>query len=125
MSDLLVMQIAQFDQALCAQTDPDIFFPGKGENFKVVTAKKLCAQCTHKVECLEFALAGNDDYGVFGGLSAQERKALRGERHQTKRGNDIHELKDLGMSNVDIAFKLGIQLASVERSLSIRESKVA
>ena len=62
-------------EPLCAQTDPEIFFPEKGGS--VVQAKRLCAKCPARVECLIFALLNDELHGVFGGLSARERQILR------------------------------------------------
>ncbi|AWH14459.1 hypothetical protein HWB60_gp060 [Mycobacterium phage TChen] len=63
------------DKALCAQVDVgDMFFPGKGESAK--PAKRICARCEVRAECLEFALANREHYGVFGGLSERERRPL-------------------------------------------------
>jgi hypothetical protein len=62
-------------EPLCAQTDPELFFPEKGGS--VVEAKKLCRQCPVQTECLIFAVLNAEMYGVFGGLSAKERSRLR------------------------------------------------
>ena len=64
------------DDALCAQTDPDIFLPEKGGSTK--NAKRVCAACPVRQECLNFALTQefNPD-GIWGGTSVRERRALR------------------------------------------------
>lgn len=64
------------DSALCAQTDPELFFPtiARQSGFD---AKKVCAACPVQVECLEFALGNDVDFGIFGGLTPRERWALR------------------------------------------------
>lgn len=61
--------------ALCAQVDPELFFPGKGES--TAPAKRVCGGCPVKAECLEWALANTMSHGVWGGQSDQERKRLR------------------------------------------------
>lgn len=63
---------------LCAQTDPEAFFPDKGDS--VVAAKRICEKCPITAECLAFALANREQYGVFGGLSTRERDRLLGRR---------------------------------------------
>lgn len=63
------------DDALCTQTDPDAFFPEKGGTTRL--AKKVCASCEVRTECLEYALANDERFGVWGGLSERERRALR------------------------------------------------
>lgn len=69
--DLLSWQ----DGALCAQTDPEVFFPEKGGSPR--DAKKICASCDVRSECLEYALVTNERFGVWGGLSERERRKLK------------------------------------------------
>ena len=61
--------------ALCAQTDPESFFPEKGGSTR--EAKKICTSCEVKAECLEYALANDERFGIWGGLSERERRKLR------------------------------------------------
>lgn len=68
--------LAKFStDALCAQTDPDSFFPERGGS--VTEAKKVCLACPIRVQCLEWALNNGEDFGVWGGLSERERHKLR------------------------------------------------
>jgi WhiB family redox-sensing transcriptional regulator len=64
-----------FASALCAQTDPETFFPEKGGTTR--DAKRICAACDVRDACLAFALAGDERYGVWGGLSERERRILK------------------------------------------------
>jgi len=64
------------DQALCAQTDPESFFPDKGGSTR--EAKKVCAACFVQAECLDWALTTNERFGIWGGLSERERRKLQG-----------------------------------------------
>lgn len=66
------------DDALCAQVGGDAWFPDKGESVK--DAKKVCRQCPVKAECLEENL--RERFGVYGGLSERERRAVINERKQ-------------------------------------------
>lgn len=61
--------------ALCAQTDPEAFFPEKGGSTR--DAKRICSGCEVKAECLEFALANDERFGIWGGLSERERRKLK------------------------------------------------
>lgn len=61
-------------QALCAQVDPEVWFPAKGSVNKA--AKAVCAKCPVRAECLSYALATGQPFGVWGGLSAAERRRL-------------------------------------------------
>ena len=63
------------EQALCAETDPEAFFPEKGGSTR--EAKKICTGCEVKAQCLEFALANDERFGIWGGLSERERRRLR------------------------------------------------
>ncbi len=61
--------------ALCAQTDPDSFFPEKGGSTR--EAKRTCTRCEVRAECLEFALLNNERFGIWGGMSERERHELK------------------------------------------------
>ena len=63
------------ERALCAQTDPEAFFPEKGGSTR--EAKKVCVSCEVRAECLEYALENDERFGIWGGLSERERRKLR------------------------------------------------
>jgi WhiB family redox-sensing transcriptional regulator len=63
------------ERALCAQTDPEAFFPEKGGSTR--EAKQICAGCEVRAECLEYALAFDERFGIWGGLSERERRRLK------------------------------------------------
>jgi WhiB family redox-sensing transcriptional regulator len=63
------------ESALCAETDPEAFFPEKGGSTR--EAKKICTGCEVRAECLEYALANDERFGIWGGLSERERRRLR------------------------------------------------
>ncbi len=62
-------------RALCAQTDPEAFFPEKGGSTR--EAKRVCLSCEVRVDCLEYALANDERFGIWGGLSERERRRLK------------------------------------------------
>lgn len=67
--------------AMCAQVDTELFFPEKGSGHTTVRdAKRVCASCDVRVECLEFALDNGERFGVWGGLSERERRPLARRR---------------------------------------------
>lgn len=68
-------QLSWQADALCAQTDPESFFPEKGGSTR--DAKKICTSCEVRSECLEYALANDERFGIWGGLSERERRKLR------------------------------------------------
>jgi WhiB family transcriptional regulator, redox-sensing transcriptional regulator len=63
------------ERSLCAQTDPEAFFPEKGGSTR--EAKKVCVGCEVRSECLEYALANDERFGIWGGLSERERRKLK------------------------------------------------
>jgi WhiB family transcriptional regulator, redox-sensing transcriptional regulator len=66
--------------ALCAETDPEAFFPEKGGSTR--EAKRVCVGCAVRSECLEFALRNDERFGIWGGLSERERRRLRMMRRE-------------------------------------------
>lgn len=79
----LALANADYDwrrDAICRDTDPDLFFPvGTTGNalVQIERAKQVCDECAVRVECLEFALETNQDAGIWGGTSEEERRAIR------------------------------------------------
>ena len=67
--------LAWQSESLCAQTDPEAFFPEKGGSTR--DAKKICGSCEVRAECLEYALQNDERFGIWGGLSERERRKLR------------------------------------------------
>ena len=63
------------ERSLCAQTDPEAFFPEKGGSTR--EAKKVCVGCEVRAECLEYALPHDERFGIWGGLSERERRKLK------------------------------------------------
>jgi WhiB family redox-sensing transcriptional regulator len=71
------------DFAACAETDPDLFFP-EGHGGSTRGAKRVCRACPVTGLCLEYALANDERFGVWGGLSEQERRRLRQDRNRNE-----------------------------------------
>ena len=63
------------ERALCAQTDPEAFFPEKGGSTR--EAKRVCLSCEVRGECLEYALENDERFGIWGGLSERERRRAK------------------------------------------------
>ncbi|GMA89834.1 hypothetical protein GCM10025869_03630 [Homoserinibacter gongjuensis] len=68
------------DKAACLTVDPELFFPvgntGPAVD-QIEKAKTVCGRCTVSEQCLQYALETNQDSGVWGGLSEDERRALK------------------------------------------------
>ena len=71
------------DDALCRNTDPELFFPvGTTGNALVPIdhAKHVCGECPSSHGCLDFALDTTQDSGIWGGLTEEERRVIRRRR---------------------------------------------
>ncbi|MFT4616381.1 MAG: WhiB family redox-sensing transcriptional regulator [Minisyncoccia bacterium] len=71
------------DDALCRETDPELFFPvGTTGNalVQIDNAKEVCGECPSARGCLDFALDTNQDSGIWGGLTEEERRVIRRKR---------------------------------------------
>jgi len=76
------------DEAACNTFDPELFFPvgATGDAVpQINAAKAVCRSCPVVGRCLEFALASRQDFGVWGGMSEEERKSLRRSRQRAAR----------------------------------------
>ena len=63
------------DDGLCKESDPEAFFPEKGGSTR--EAKRICLGCEVKDACLEYALANDERFGIWGGLSERERRRIK------------------------------------------------
>lgn len=91
--------------AICRDTDPDLFFPVGTTGQALVQidrAKEVCDQCTVKVDCLEFALETNQDSGIWGGTSEEERRKLRREYVAIQKRGDRPTMESLGFVRPEI-----------------------
>ncbi|MFP7695685.1 WhiB family transcriptional regulator [Trueperella sp. LYQ143] len=70
--------LSWMESALCAQTDPDIFYPEKGGS--TVPATTICNNCSVRAECLEYAVTNDIRHGIWGGTSDNDRKRMARER---------------------------------------------
>lgn len=76
-------------QGLCRDTDPEVFFHpdrerGPARDARDRRAKEICAGCPVREQCLEHALRVPEPYGVWGGLTAEERQELTGGRTRAR-----------------------------------------
>ncbi len=74
--------------ARCRNEDPELFFPigttGQAA-VQIEAAKAVCVRCDVRPECLEWAMETGQEAGVWGGLSEDERRALRRSRRRSHR----------------------------------------
>ena len=72
---LPVVRQIWFDRAACLQADPEAFYPEKGGSSRA--AKRVCHTCPVQAECLSYALANDERFGIWGGMSERERRQLK------------------------------------------------
>lgn len=79
------------DHALCRDTDPELFFPVGTTGMALVQidkARQVCGECGVRAECLDYALDTNQDSGIWGGLSEEERRVIRRQRRSRLTSSD-------------------------------------
>jgi WhiB family redox-sensing transcriptional regulator len=105
---------------LCAQVDPELFFPEAGAPNR--EAKAVCAGCEVRSECLAYALAHRERFGVWGGTTERERRRMRrpvvrrapGCRRPDKREGVVRQLAAT-LTDPEIAGRLGCSPRTVLR----------
>ena len=68
------------DHAACRDADPELFFPDgdlRSALAQVKTAKLICRGCPVSATCLSWALDSNQEAGIWGGLTEDERRRLQ------------------------------------------------
>ena len=74
----LMLDTSWQEFANCLGVDPDLFFPERGASTR--EAKEVCRGCVVRPDCLEFALANGEKFGIWGGMSERERRRIRRQR---------------------------------------------
>jgi hypothetical protein len=109
---------------LCAQTDPDTFHPDKGQ--PAATALMICRGCPVRAECLEYALAHDERFGIWGGTTAAERTRLRrhrdmptaAERTRLDKRAQARRMHAAGRTKADIARALRLSGSTLNSYLA-------
>ncbi|MEE1774485.1 WhiB family transcriptional regulator [Streptomyces sp. JV185] len=111
------MKYEWMDSALCAQTDPDLWYPeGPGQHAR--TALRVCTQCPVRPECGEYAQDVEDAsdgrrYGAWAGMSANARS--RQTPATVERDRQIISLTAQGLSAAEIGARLDVTGRTVVR----------
>jgi WhiB family redox-sensing transcriptional regulator len=71
---ITVSELERTSKAICAEIDPDLFYPAKGQD--AGAAKAVCRSCEARLPCLELALSTGDREGIFGGFSDRPRREI-------------------------------------------------
>lgn len=72
------MELEWMARGKCRDLPPSLFFPSDGVGVEV--ARKICAECCVREECLEYAVSQRIDHGVWGGASERERRRIARRR---------------------------------------------
>jgi WhiB family transcriptional regulator, redox-sensing transcriptional regulator len=113
------------DNAACRNVpNPEVFFPRPSETAD--EAKKICARCPVRVECLKDAFDQGDVYGFRGGMAGEaRRKALVGRGRRPSQDEEIRRLSGLGWSAEAVCTALGVSRHVVYRANSRRSGEAA
>jgi WhiB family redox-sensing transcriptional regulator len=123
---LLSERLEWQEDAVCAQTDPEAFFPEKGGSTR--DAKMVCLGCPVQDQCLQYALDNQERFGIWGGLSERERRKLQdrvGQGHgrilseaQEQRAMDM---LDRGLTVTQVARQFAVNFSVIRRLRGIYE----
>jgi WhiB family redox-sensing transcriptional regulator len=123
---LALLNAPSFPEAKCMKEDPDFFFPDSKVEWEQrhERLQQLCNSCIHKASCLSFAINNQETDGFWGGMTPKEREHLMTKKEDgTRRFREIQEYLSRGLTKDEIARKLKIQLASLERTLERAKRK--
>jgi hypothetical protein len=124
----LVHRPGWMELAACAGMPIETFFPGRGENHKVAAAKAVCAVCSVRTECYDYAQSFTETpVGVWGGESERSRKRFAGVPYScpvaiVAKGDTALTCTNTGQSVVEVA---GIEPASSGVSIGLLRAQPA
>jgi hypothetical protein len=105
-----------FDQAACLGASPELFFDESPSAVKL--AKMICAECPVKNQCAEWASRVNE-YGVFGGMTPNERKSKFGAQFAVASLNQTEVAEELGFilskSAAEVSWRYRVDKRTVVR----------
>lgn len=67
-------RVEWMDDASCAEVGTELFFPEVGE--PADDAKRICKGCPVRLDCLTYAMDNNEQHGLWGGLTTNQRRRL-------------------------------------------------
>lgn len=119
-TDSLGLDIPSFTETLCAETDPEIFFPEKGGSVRQAVA--VCRRCDGQPECLEYALTRGEHYGIWGGVVERERRRMardRGLRGQYVPRQEVREIARARRDSVRQLYDAGYGPTAIAEALDL------
>ena len=121
-----LLNAPSFPHAKCMEEDPDFFFPDSKVEWEARSERlqQLCSSCIHKTACLSFAIKNQETDGFWGGMTPEQRSHLITKKEDgTRRFREIQEYLSRGLTKEEVAQKLKIQIASLERTLERAKRK--
>ena len=86
--------IREHGQPICQQTDPEYWFPeAGGERYESLVAKKYCGECPVQRQCALYAIAADENYGIWGGLNDRQRVDVRNGRVSLEQAFRMSEVR--------------------------------
>ena len=127
MTLLALLNAPSFPDAQCMnESDLDFFFPDSQVELaqRLPRLQELCNSCIHKTACLSFAIDNHETDGFWGGMTPDQRSHLMKKKEAgTRRFREIQEYLSQGFSKEEIAARLKIQVASIDRTLERAKRK--
>lgn len=122
-SNIMSITMPVFSNAVCADVDPEVFFPNETSadaEDAIWAAKQFCFSCTHRVACLEYAVKEELTEGVWGGVSATERKSLNRKKFKPRSDLGVKSLslRNEGVTLKEIAAMLGSSPTAVSKAIA-------
>ena len=106
--------------------DPDVFFPTSQVELeqRLERLRQICGSCIHQTFCRTFAINNQEEHGFWGGTTPEERSHLTKKKEAgTRRFREITEYLSQGFTKEEIAARLKIQVASIDRLLERAKRK--
>lgn len=108
------------EDALCTQVGAEFFFPDRGGSTR--EAKAVCRRCPVTAQCLEFALANEERFGIWGGVAERTRRKMLAAREKERIVGyppelvaGVKRLRAAGLTNAEVGQQLHISEWTVMR----------
>jgi WhiB family redox-sensing transcriptional regulator len=111
-----------FPEAACKDiADQEIFFQTKrtSTDQAINEARQICLSCVHRQECSDFAVEEEIEFGMWGGLTAAERRKItprKSVKHRSDLGARAFKLRQLGLTYREIAIQLDCTVSAAQKA---------
>ena len=123
-----LLNFPKFPKAKCLIVDPDFFFPTSQVELeeRLPQLQHYCGTCVYQADCLTYAIDNKITDGYWAGHSSDQLKTIWKGKDNSRTNNalgDILHNLSLGFTKEETAKILGIQMASLERTLARSKQK--